>query len=80
MDSTFETVLPGIVFLMRILLVMLMKFSGQIQLGEEIMYSMFTVVFSVQYCPFFSDYFLCLLLFTVIVTCTGYSILRLSVC
>lgn len=69
-----------VVLLMRILLVMLMKFSGQIQLGEEIMYSMFTVVFSVQYCQFFSDYFLCLLLFTVIVTCTGYSILRLSVC
>ncbi|XDV24289.1 hypothetical protein PO909_028507 [Leuciscus waleckii] len=55
-----------VVLLMRILLVMLMKFSGQIQLGEEIF--------------FFSDYFLCLLLFfTVIVTCTGYSIVRLSV-
>jgi hypothetical protein len=52
---------------------------GQIQLGEEIMYSMFTVAFSVQYCQFFSDYFF-MLLFTVIVTSTGYSILRLSVC
>lgn len=58
---------------------MLMKLSGQIQLGEEIMYSMFTVVFSVQYCHFFQIFLCLLLLFTVIVTCTEYSILRLSV-
>ena len=35
-----------VVLLMTTLFVMLMKFSGQIQLGEEIMYSMFTVVLS----------------------------------
>ena len=40
-----------VVLLMTKLLVM--KFSGQIQLGEEIMCNMFTVVFSVQYCEVF---------------------------
>ena len=57
---------------MTILLVMLMKFSGQIQLGDEIMYSMFTVVFSVQYCQFFSDYVFMFVVVVIYCNCNLY--------